>query len=63
MDTNDHRILAATMTESVRLDGNYLPELINQVEDPKTFSSRDNDVTHEDYFWRSNESSYSRKST
>jgi hypothetical protein len=34
MDANDHMIVAATMTESVRLDGNYLPELIDQIQDP-----------------------------
>ena len=34
MDANDHTILAATMTESVRLDSNYLPELIEQIQDP-----------------------------
>ena len=34
MDANTHDILAATMTESVRLDGNYLPDLINQIEGP-----------------------------
>lgn len=34
MDAGDQTILSATMTESVRLDGNYLPELINQIEDP-----------------------------
>lgn len=34
MDASDQTILSATMTESVRLDGNYLPGLIDQVEDP-----------------------------
>lgn len=34
MDADNQTILAATMTESVRLDGNYLPELINQINDP-----------------------------
>jgi len=32
MDTTNQSILAATMTESVRLDGNYLPELIDEIE-------------------------------
>lgn len=31
MDAESHEILAATMTESVRLDGNYLPELIDKI--------------------------------
>ena len=34
MDANDQTILSATVTESVRLDGNYLPGLIAQVEGP-----------------------------
>lgn len=34
MDADDQTILSATMTESVRLDGNYLPELIDQIESP-----------------------------
>lgn len=34
MDANDQMILAATMTESVRLDGNYLPGLIHQIKGP-----------------------------
>lgn len=34
MDANDQTILSATMTESVRLDGNYLPGLIDQIKDP-----------------------------
>jgi len=34
MDADDQMILSATMTESVRLDGNYLPELIDQIESP-----------------------------
>lgn len=34
MDADNQTILSATMTESVRLDGNYLPELINQIESP-----------------------------
>jgi hypothetical protein len=33
MDADDQTILAATMTESVRLDGNCLPNLINEIED------------------------------
>lgn len=32
MDADDQTILSATMTDSVRLDGNYLPELINQIQ-------------------------------
>ena len=32
MDADNQTILAATMTESVRLDGNYLPRLMNQIE-------------------------------
>ena len=32
MDADNQTILAATMTESVRLDGNYLPELIDQID-------------------------------
>lgn len=32
MDANSHDILAATMTESVRLDGNYLPRLIDKID-------------------------------
>ena len=32
MDATNQNILAATMTESVRLDGNYLPGLIDQIE-------------------------------
>jgi hypothetical protein len=32
MDADDQTILAATMTESVRLDGNYLPGLIDEIE-------------------------------
>lgn len=31
MDADDQTILAATMTESVRLDGNYLPELLDRI--------------------------------
>ncbi len=31
MDATNQNILAATMTESVRLDGNYLPRLIDQI--------------------------------
>lgn len=31
MDTDDQTILSAKMTESVRLDGNYLPGLINEI--------------------------------
>lgn len=34
MDANDQTILSAAVTESVRLDGNYLPGLIAQVEGP-----------------------------
>ena len=34
MDAESHEILAATMTESVRLDGNYLPGLIDKIEGP-----------------------------
>lgn len=34
MDADNHTILAATMTESVRLDGNYLPQLIDQIRGP-----------------------------
>lgn len=34
MDADSHEILAATMTESVRLDGNYLPGLIDKIEGP-----------------------------
>ena len=34
MDANDQTILSAIMTESVRLDGNYLPRLIAQVKGP-----------------------------
>lgn len=34
MDANDQMILSATMTESVRLDSNYLPKLIDQIEGP-----------------------------
>ena len=34
IDADDQTILAATMTESVHLDGNYLPGLIDQIEGP-----------------------------
>ena len=34
MDADDQTILSATMTKSVSLDGNYLPELIAQIESP-----------------------------
>lgn len=34
MDADDQTILAATMTESVRFDANYLPDLLNHIEDP-----------------------------
>ena len=34
MDADSHEILAATMTESVRLDGNYLPGLIDKIDGP-----------------------------
>jgi len=34
MDADDQTILSATMTESTRLDGNYLPELIAKVGSP-----------------------------
>lgn len=34
MDAEKQTILAATVTESVRLDGNYLPGLINQIKGP-----------------------------
>lgn len=34
MDADDQTILSGTMTESVRLDGNYLPELIAQIDGP-----------------------------
>jgi len=34
MDAESHEILAATMTESVRLDGNYLPKLVDKIEGP-----------------------------
>lgn len=34
MDADDQTILSGAMTESVRLDGNYLPELIAQIEGP-----------------------------
>lgn len=34
MDADNQTILAATMTESVRLDGNYLPGLIDQIQGP-----------------------------
>ena len=34
MDADDQTILSARMTESVRLDGNYLPELIEEIEGP-----------------------------
>ena len=32
MDAHDQTILSATMTESVRLDGNYLPGLLDEIE-------------------------------
>jgi hypothetical protein len=31
MDANNHMILAATTTESVRQDGNYLPQLLDEI--------------------------------
>lgn len=34
MDARDHTILAATVTKSVSLDGNYLPTLINEIAGP-----------------------------
>ena len=34
MDADSHEVLAAKMTESVRLDGNYLPGLIDEIEGP-----------------------------
>lgn len=34
LDADDQTILSATMTESVRLDGNYLPELIKAIPGP-----------------------------
>lgn len=34
MDADHQEIVAALMTESIRLDGNYLPRLIDQVEGP-----------------------------
>ena len=34
IDANNQTILAATMTESVRLDGNYLSSLIDQIKGP-----------------------------
>lgn len=34
MDATNQTILSATMTESVRLDGNYLPGLIEQIKGP-----------------------------
>lgn len=34
MDAESHEILAATMTESVRLDGNYLPRLVDKIDGP-----------------------------
>ncbi|MDP1723507.1 MAG: IS5 family transposase [Alphaproteobacteria bacterium] len=34
MDADTNEILAATMTESVRLDGNYLPGLIDKIDGP-----------------------------
>lgn len=34
MDAEDHTILSATMTDSVRLDGNYLPGLLHQIKGP-----------------------------
>lgn len=36
IDADDQTILSAIMTESVRLDGNYLPKLIDQIESPIT---------------------------
>jgi hypothetical protein len=34
MDADTQMILSARITESVRLDGNYLPELIKEIEGP-----------------------------
>ena len=34
VDADEHEILSASVTESVRLDGNYLPGLIDQIDGP-----------------------------